>query len=831
MWWSFLGVILCVGGSYGGPTSNVCKDPVCEYSFVIDQYQSMIWAENVMTTDQPVRHRLFFDDNEKLYFEEYDRLDPHNIPPIIHYTPEEEWERHSVLPLDGVFKSILAVNGQMPGPIIEVMQGAEVIVNVTNMIMGVDSSIHWHGIHHHGRPWMDGIPGITQCAIHAPETFQYRFTADPPGTHWWHSHSALQTSDGIAGMLVVHEQAPLHADLYDEDVHRVIVQDWYHAYSDEIMLTVDSGFWFDPKHQPSYQGYPDENDQWLWIHPLPYEQRSAGGAILSGNPYESGLINGRGRFSDDTPVPYTRFKVEQNSRHRMRFLNTGMSFPLRISIDSHTLKFVSFSGFDVEPVEAGSFMLFPAERADVVITCDQPAGEYWVRAQTIETNTSYVNQILAVLEYEPSSSGHAKAAADNEDLLSFSFGDEYQPAEAPVEEFVEPTVSSFVTLQSEAVVEDTCSADTPCVIVNCPFDYDPYDYWVTCHNPASFKLAKRVADAPKPPATPFELDVRDRQVPQDVDLTLFLNWRDPRQVNRQRYIQSPGVILFDGVPESFQCPEDKSLCDRATCVCTNMIEVNYGDAVELVLINQKSQGIQSANAVHPIHLHGYTFWVVGDSYGVWDRVQQKFLVSEGVRCNTGTCNSAQWQAGYEPDRNLVDPPRMDTVTVSPGQFVVVRFYADNPGVWHLHCHLELHGMVGMGVALKVNPPSSDPNDPLNWMSQVPVDFPTCGNFMPSDDNGGSKLTDDSTHRKSSQSVSTSGGSPGAVEFSASAVFALSAIMFALGCAISLGLAKCFASRRWFIFERLRGGNSAELSPLNPVEAEDPEYPTATLSVR
>ena len=38
-------------------------------------------------------------------------------------------------------------------------------------------------------PYMDGVPGMTQCDIPSRGKFTYKFVADSAGTHWWHSHT------------------------------------------------------------------------------------------------------------------------------------------------------------------------------------------------------------------------------------------------------------------------------------------------------------------------------------------------------------------------------------------------------------------------------------------------------------------------------------------------------------------------------------------------------------------------------------------------------------------------------------------------------------------
>lgn len=57
------------------------------------------------------------------------------------------------------------------------------------------------------------------------------------------------------------------------------------------------------------------------------------------------------------------------------------------------------------------------------------------------------------------------------------------------------------------------------------------------------------------------------------------------------------------------------------------------------------------------------------------------------------------------------PMRRDTVEVHGGGSAVIRFKADNPGVWLFHCHVEWHLPLGM-VATFVE-------DPLGLQEAVP----------------------------------------------------------------------------------------------------------------
>ena len=65
------------------------------------------------------------------------------------------------------------------------------------------------------------------------------------------------------------------------------------------------------------------------------------------------------------------------------------------------------------------------------------------------------------------------------------------------------------------------------------------------------------------------------------------------------------------------------------------------------------------NGEHPFHLHGHNFWVVATS-----------IVPNG-------------EALYGP--NFV---RRDVISLPPTGWARIRFVADNPGVWLMHCHIE-----------------------------------------------------------------------------------------------------------------------------------------------
>lgn len=84
-------------------------------------------------------------------------------------------------------------------------------------------------------------------------------------------------------------------------------------------------------------------------------------------------------------------------------------------------------------------------------------------------------------------------------------------------------------------------------------------------------------------------------------------------------------------------------------------------------------------------------------------------------------------------RRLAGAPIKDTVTVPDGGFTIIRFLANNPGFWLLHCHIEFHVEVGMALVFKVGD--------YHQMPQLPKNFPTCSNFMPQHTDRGDAISE------------------------------------------------------------------------------------------
>jgi len=158
---------------------------------------------------------------------------------------------------------------------------------------------------------------------------------------------------------------------------------------------------------------------------------------------------------------------------------------------------------------------------------------------------------------------------------------------------------------------------------------------------------------------------------------------------------------------------DATECDRSAfphepCECTHVLDLPFNRTVQLVLTNLGIAGF----GMHPVHLHGHSFQVLKigmppvfpttGSVCKWEpsHAHPTCLENKDVACVNGTgCAQARWADGVPVLDMHKSPVRKDTVIVPPGGYAVIRFRTDNPGWWHLHCHMAHHMQSGMGMIL------------------------------------------------------------------------------------------------------------------------------------
>ncbi|MDX8348658.1 multicopper oxidase domain-containing protein [Cognatiyoonia sp. IB215446] len=239
---------------------------------------------------------------------------------------------------NGAVSQTLGINHNYLGPVIRAKQGQTIPFDVTNNIGDV-STIHWHGLH---------IPGDVDGGPHQEIADGSVWSPDVPivqhaSMNWFHSHmhgkTAQQTYNGLAGVLLIEDDASLSADLpktYGVDDFTLVLQDKI----------------FNASGRMSYE--------------------------LTAEVFEDG-------FEGDTMVVNGAIApVSQNvptGLVRLRILNACNARFLELSMRTGTLTVIaSDGGFLSSAVEAESILMSPGERYEVLVDM-----------RNIDTNALQVN--------------------------------------------------------------------------------------------------------------------------------------------------------------------------------------------------------------------------------------------------------------------------------------------------------------------------------------------------------------------------------------------------------------------------------------------------------
>ncbi|VDH93082.1 Hypothetical predicted protein [Mytilus galloprovincialis] len=616
---------------------------ICETSLDIHYELAM------MSEDGPV-----YAHNGKLFL--YNVTDTANASPykMDEIMTADGWEGSSG-------RLIVSANKSLPGPPIIVYEGQTVIINVHNNQLTEATSIHWHGVDMKDTPWMDGPPYITQCPIGPGQTFKYKFTANPPGTFWYHSHMGHQRLNGLFGAFIIR---PKLSNKIQLEEHIMQVFEWNHEYgsdADDLFEEAGGTYINRTKLLPSMQL-----------------------GMSRYTPYRThaGLINGRGRFWSGTSnngAPLETFKVTKGKQYLFRVIGPGALYPWRVSVDQHNLTIVGADGYETVPVVAESFVIAPGERFNFILNADQPIGTYMVRAETLDRR--YTTKAEAILQYEGA-------------MLS------------------EPTSS-----------KSKCTSSNKCIVVNCPFPFYPENENVNCTRLTELRTVLNIL-------TPLPVQGKFKEYFLNFAFPGYNGEEGPASVNGRQF-KLPDVSALtqpDELPH--QCT-DQECGEEKLCQCMNSLTINSGDTIQMTFLNMGQGRVDD----HPVHMHGHAFMVIKVGYGVFNKstgaliednndVDCRGNTKPGMSmCNSATWSNSSWLNGNVPGIVQQGAVLKDTVIVPSGGYVVVRFPATIPGIWFLHCHIDMHSNDGMAIVL---------NESFASIPKPPPGLPKCGSYLGND---------------------------------------------------------------------------------------------------
>ncbi|XP_019195538.1 PREDICTED: L-ascorbate oxidase homolog [Ipomoea nil] len=236
----------------------------------------------------------------------------------------------------GVKQRGILINGQFPGPEINVITNENVIVNVINKL---DEPIlfTWNGIKQRKSSWTDGVLG-TNCPILPNTNWTYRMQMkDQIGTYSYFLSTQLHRAAGGYGALNIIRRSVIPLPYPEPSaVYTLIVSDWWNTDHKQLQKQLDTG-----KPFPSPKGL---------------------------------LINGR--------LNSVTFTGKQGSTYMFRVSNVGMTTSINFRIQNHKLKLVEVEGSHTMQDQYDSLDIHVGQSAGFLVTLNADVKDYYIVASS-----------------------------------------------------------------------------------------------------------------------------------------------------------------------------------------------------------------------------------------------------------------------------------------------------------------------------------------------------------------------------------------------------------------------------------------------------------------
>ncbi|CAM3466733.1 multicopper oxidase domain-containing protein [Zobellia roscoffensis] len=262
----------------------------------------------------------------------------------------------------------MAVNGSIPGPVLEFTEGDQAVIHVKNTL-DVETSVHWHGILLPN--YQDGVPYLTTPPIAPGTTFTYSFPLKQSGTYWYHSHTMLQEQSGVFGSFVIHPKKKTFE--YDSELV-LMLSDWTDEKPMNVLRNLKRGNeWYQIKKGTSTPLNSVISRGALGAQFNFWKQRMEG-ADIADVYYPAFLINGK------TSQEYPQFKPGE--KVRLRIINGSASSMFWMTFGGETPKMIAADGLNIEPVLKDKTFIGIAETYDYIVTIPQEGKmEFRIMAQ------------------------------------------------------------------------------------------------------------------------------------------------------------------------------------------------------------------------------------------------------------------------------------------------------------------------------------------------------------------------------------------------------------------------------------------------------------------
>ncbi|KAM3326037.1 monocopper oxidase-like protein SKU5 [Capsicum chacoense] len=264
----------------------------------------------------------------------------------------------------GIKQQVIGINGQFPGPILNVTTNWNVVVNVKNDL-DEPMLLTWNGIQQRKDSWQDGVSG-TNCPIPAGWNWTYEFQVkDQIGSFFYFPSLSFQRAAGGYGGITINNRdvIPLPFATPDGDI-TLIISDWFVKSHKELRQEIENGVGL---------GAPD-------------------GILFNGlGPYryDNAVVSGS--------IAYQTVNVEPGKTYRLRVHNVGVSTSLNFRIQSHNLLLVETEGSYTVQQNYTSLDIHVGQSYSFLVTMDQNASsDYYIVASPRFFNSSDSSKSVGV---------------------------------------------------------------------------------------------------------------------------------------------------------------------------------------------------------------------------------------------------------------------------------------------------------------------------------------------------------------------------------------------------------------------------------------------------
>ncbi|XWS67092.1 hypothetical protein CRYUN_Cryun05aG0257000 [Craigia yunnanensis] len=468
-----------------------------------------------------------------------------------------------------------------------------------------------HGVRQLRSGWADGRAYITQCPIQTGQSYVYEFTiTGQRGTLFWHAHISWLRVTLYGPIVILRKRHASYTFPQPFKEVPIIFGEWWKADTETII-----------SQALQTGGAPNISDAYT----------------INGLPGPSYNCSAKDTF---------KLKVKPGKTYLLRLINAALNDELFFSIANHTLTVVEADAVYVKPFKTQIVLISPGQTTNVLLRAKSkvPSTTFAMSARPYATGLAAFDNTTTtgILESEKSSSA-SNSANKNKKLPLLK---------AALPKFNDSTFA----MEFKKKIRSLANAKFP---ANVPKRVDRRFFFTvglgtlpcpqnqTCQGPNNTKLAASANNV--------------SFVQPNIALLQAHLFNKAKGVFTTHFPANPLIKFhYTGTPPS------NIMVNNGTKV----VVLPFNTSVELVMQDTSIIAAES----HPLHLHGFNFFVVGHGIG-------------------------NFNPNKDPAKfNLVDPAERNTVGVPSGGWVAIRFLADNPGVWFMQCLLEVQTSWGLKMA-------------------------------------------------------------------------------------------------------------------------------------